>query len=112
MKTLFLTLNKKPFDIMVTGEKNKEYRVLNDWMRFCLFNKDNSPKHFDCVRFTTGYDKTRSYFIADFLKVEEYNCPCDFPEVYSNGFSVGAMPFGCFVIYLGSIIEVGNLKQI
>ena len=30
MKILKLILNKKPFDVMITGEKNKEYRKMKE----------------------------------------------------------------------------------
>jgi len=30
MKILYLTLKKEPFEVMVTGEKNREYRGLKN----------------------------------------------------------------------------------
>ena len=41
MTTLYLTLKKKPFDIMISGEKKFEYRNNSKWIESRLINSKN-----------------------------------------------------------------------
>ena len=106
-KTLHLTLSKEPFDIMVTGEKTYEYRVDSSWIISRLYNKDNTLKEYDEVKFVNGYGSDKPYFICEFLGFSVVESP----EVhtYSNGFTHN-VPIGTYKISLGEIIESGNLK--
>jgi hypothetical protein len=47
-KVLTLTVSKQWFDMIVSGEKNEEYRVIKDfWMSRLLLIKDEEFKDFD-----------------------------------------------------------------
>jgi len=50
MKTLKLTLKKKWFDMIASGEKREEYRVPSRWILSRLENKE-----YDAVEFKNGY---------------------------------------------------------
>lgn len=108
MKTLFLTLSKEPFDVMVTGEKQIEFRKRSDWILSRLFNKDGSKKKFDVVKFTNGYGKDKPFFIANFKGVDQ--AATSNVHTYSNGLKVYCKRFD-LRIYLGEIIKKGNLKK-
>ena len=56
-KIVHLTLKKKWFDLVASGEKKKEYRERKAYWEKRLFYPDESPKHFDSVRFKNGYQK-------------------------------------------------------
>lgn len=55
MSTLNLSLHKLPFDVMLTGEKDKEYRKPSKWIVSRLYNKDGTLKKYDVVKFVNGY---------------------------------------------------------
>ena len=99
-KTLNLTLTKNSFEIMITGEKNIEYRKVSEWILSRL------NKNYNDVKFINGYGKKRPFFIAKFIK-------WDFAEKdevisYSNGQKV-YVDTGTIRIFLGNVIETGNL---
>jgi hypothetical protein len=104
MKTLFLTLNKAAFEVMVTGEKKKEFRKPGAWIISRLFDKEGKRKAYDVIRFTNGYGKDKPYFVCIYLGLEfEYGS-----FVYSNGLLVE--PNNDYAIICGDILEKGNLK--
>ena len=99
-RILSLTLVKSSFDIMVSGEKNIEYRNATKWILSRL------NKSYDDVKFVNGYGRNRPFFTAKFVK-------WDFAEknetiTYSNGHKV-YIKTGMIMIFLGNIIDVGNL---
>ncbi len=61
MKVLHLTLKKKWFDMILSGEKKEEYRDYSDyWLKRLsnFFDEDvliAKFKHFDIIRFRNGY---------------------------------------------------------
>ena len=58
MKVLHLTLKKKWFDMIASGEKKEEYRELKDyWFQRLTNGKNCCHNHYDVVRFTNGYSK-------------------------------------------------------
>jgi len=59
MNILHLSIKKEPFEVMVTGEKDIEVRKISTWIDSRLFNKNGSKKHYDLVKFTNGYGKSR-----------------------------------------------------
>jgi hypothetical protein len=108
MKILNLTLNKPPFDVMLSGEKTLEYREPTAWIMSRLFDKNGNKKEYDAVKFTNGYGSDRPYFIAEFkgwvywelnAGIIKYT---NFDLVLTDGYYV--------IIELGKIIESGNLK--
>ena len=64
MKILHLTLKKKWFDMIASGEKKEEYREMKDHWDSRLRNKDGSLKVFDYVRFSHAYSKGRSTMLV------------------------------------------------
>ena len=59
MKILHLTLKKKWFDLIASGEKVLEYRELKPYWAKRLLDGDVG-KHFDIVRFKNGYGDVRA----------------------------------------------------
>ena len=110
-KTLILSLNKAPFDVMLTGEKQEEFRKSSDWIRSRLFNRDGSEKSFDLIKFTNGYGADKPYFICKFEGFLECYMNCE-ARRYSNGLEVSGIGPGDFIIYCGEIIEAGNIRGI
>jgi hypothetical protein len=101
MKTLHLSLKKQPFDVMHTGEKNKEFRKDTPWIRSRLLTKNGERKHYDVVKFTNGYGSDKPCFIAEYKGFE-------FTEgnyTYSNGLKVVVTGMD-FTINLGKVIAV------
>jgi hypothetical protein len=108
MKTLKLTLEKAPFEVMVTGEKKHEFREDKQWIRTRLFTANGTRKHYDAIQFTNGYGKDRPYFIARMGSVRTWQGE-PIQNVFSNGLKV-PIKVGMFVIGVGEIIEKGNLN--
>lgn len=73
IQTLPLTLKQPWFNLMLTGEKTKEYRDPNKWIISRLFWQQNLyfPKKFDKIRFTNGYGAHRPWFEVEFLGVNK-----------------------------------------
>ena len=53
MKILHLTLKKKWFDMIASGEKREEYREIKPY-----WNKRLIGQHYDAIRFRNGYAPT------------------------------------------------------
>ena len=114
-KTLKLTVHAKAFEVMVTGEKKREYRRKSKWIQSRLWKKvyeiDGLPvfdhKEYDLVEIRNGYGKNRPYFLAEF-KGHMENIQ-HFVESYSNGLYVQVNPFDQ-IIQLGKIIKIGNYE--
>jgi signal peptidase I len=103
MKVLRLTLHKKAFDVMVTGEKMMEFRKPTKWIMSRL-----EGKHYDIVEFTNGYGADRPRFTCEY---KEYTYSAlQVRYSYSNDLSVNVST-GDVVIHLGKIISKQNLKQ-
>lgn len=101
MKTLHLTLSKKPFEVMVTGEKTFEFRKPSNWIKSRLYEKG-----YDVVKFINGYGADKPYFIAEYRTFWRTKSNSAIP--YSNGLIVNVED-GDFVISIGKILETGNL---
>jgi hypothetical protein len=102
-RVLHLTISKLPFEVMYTAEKKIEYRVPSQWILRRLINKK-----YDLVKFVNGYGNDKPYFIAEYngWKFESK------PKInqYSNGLKVETY-IGYIKIYLGDVIEIGNIKN-
>lgn len=93
MLILHLTLKKKWFDMILSGEKKEEYRDIKPYWRKRLLGKN-----FDAVRFINGYSKKSPTFLIKF-----------------NGLKLGMgrLEWGApgsrlvFIIKLGDIIKLG-----
>lgn len=111
-RVLRLTLKKKPFEVMVTGEKKEEFRKPSIWIHRRLYREMKcgkflylEPREYDLVIFTNGYGNDKPYFIAEMINHGGYS----FEETvtYSNGLTVH-ITRGTHIIKLGNILEVGN----
>ena len=101
MTTLRLTLSKKPFEVMVTGEKNIEYRRVSQWIVSRLFDKQGKPREYDTIEFVNGYGKDRPRFTVvykGFTLLESVD------ETFSNGLSV-IVNEPVYAVYCGEIVE-------
>ena len=110
LKILHLTLNKEAFEVMVTGEKQEEFRKHSVWIESRLYNRNTwKEKEYDVIRFANGYGKDKPYFICEYLgfDVPYMNVT---PRKYSNGLEVDNIGKGDFVILCGKITEKGNIK--
>lgn len=105
---LHLTLSKKPFEVMVTGEKPEEFRKPSKWILSRLKNKDGTDKEYDLVKFVNGYGADKPYFITNYCGWME-KVGGDEVFHYSNGLKVTVCA-GDIVIFCDKIIEKGNLK--
>lgn len=103
MKILYLNIKKIWFDLMINQKKNIEYRKNTAWIQSRLINK-----HYDYIKFINGYGNNKPYFICKFLNYEiskkNYIVSIDKHKI--------SVQNGDFLIYLGSIIETGNLDKI
>lgn len=62
MKILHLTLNKKWFDMILSGDKKEEYREIKPYWQKRLMIISPAYTH---VKFTNGYGKNRPSFIVE-----------------------------------------------
>ena len=85
MSTLKLTLSKKPFEVMITGEKKVEYRNQSQWMKSRLFDKHGNPRKYSYVEFVNGYGKDRPRFTLEFKGVAVVERVY---QTFSNGLTV------------------------
>lgn len=104
MKTLHLTLKKKWFDMILSGEKKEEYRELKDyWIN--RFYKNNGNKkgphfieHYDQIIFKNGYSKNCPEMLIECLGIDIGETKIEW-----SGISQPA-----FVIKLGKILSKNN----
>jgi hypothetical protein len=111
IQTLHLTLKQPWFNLMLTGEKTKEYRDPSKWIMSRLFWEQNLyfPKKFDKIRFANGYGAHRPWFEVEFLGVNK----AILKETlhYTTGDTLEL--YGEFlVIRLGKVLDSGNLDII
>jgi hypothetical protein len=94
MKILHLTLKKKWFDMIASGEKKEEYREVKDYWHSRLMFKE-----YDVVSFRNGYAK---------------NAPKMLIEVRWIEICMGVLDWGApaneavYIIKLGKILSIDN----
>ncbi|TYP71501.1 hypothetical protein [Aquimarina intermedia] len=103
--TLHLTLKKRAFEVMVSGEKSTEYRTPSSWIKSRLIDKEGNPKKYDNVKFVNGYGHDKPLFLADYKGFEISNCNQTIK--FSNGLTV-IVKKGDYIIRLGSVFYKGN----
>jgi len=104
MEVLRLTLKKKWFDMILSGEKKEEYREIKPYWETRLEEAPLAPflhrfKKFDAVEFTNGYGNDKPKILIECCKIDlDYGRP-----------EWGAKPNKpYYVIYLGDIIGTQN----
>lgn len=111
-RVLRLTLHRKAFEVMVTGEKNIEYRKPSTWIKSRLFSKTKKGyefKRYDIVLFTNGYGNDKPYFVAEFICFTNLTHTPVKRMIYSNGLEV-TIENGDYMIQIGKILEIGNYE--
>ena len=106
-KLLSLSLKRQPFDVMVTGEKKREFRIKSSWITARLVDsKTGQDKFYDRVLFRNGYDKSRPAFTVSYKGYKLETSGID--KEYSNGLRVHHEPGEeVYVIFLGDdVVEV------
>ena len=98
---LHLTLKKKWFDLMVSGKKKFEYREPSKWIIVRL------EKKYDVIKFTNGYGSDKPYFICEYNGFEISNKS----EIIHIENSKIKVEEGIYMIKLGKILEIGNVKN-
>ena len=112
-RVLKLTLNLKPFEVMVTGEKREEFREDTQFIRSRLVDsKTGERKRYDYVEFKNGYGNSPS--MPQFMtKFEGYEVRSGaFAEgPYSNGLTVDCAGPLTFVLSLGEVVSVSACEE-
>lgn len=103
-KTLILTLHKKAFEVMITGEKSLEFRKNSSWIRSRLYKRK-----YDFVEFRNGYSVQAPSFTAKFLTAVQSTVLTPTSFEYSNGLKV-RFEKDDWMIILGEIINKSNIK--
>lgn len=73
MRILHLTVNKKWFDLIVSGEKTMEYREDKPYWQKRLVNENGEGRVFDIVRFKNGYGNVPTVDVE--FKEILFTCP-------------------------------------
>lgn len=87
MKTLHLTLKKKWFDLILSGEKTIEYREMKPF-----WEKRLVGKQYNVVKFRNGYSPDSPTVTVEFKGLSE-------------GLFVSELNAKCYGIHLGKIIR-------
>src|SRR6186713_2284017 len=103
MRILHLTLKKKWFDMIASGEKKEEYRDHKPyWMQRLVkdgYHFTQTCKDYDIVRFKHGYEKGCAEMDVECLGIS---------------LGMGRKEWGfierCYVIKLGKILSIKNSK--
>lgn len=95
-KVLHLTLKKKWFDMILSGEKTEEYREIKPYWMKRLFNK-----HFDVIKFRNGYSKNSPWMIVELRSIH---------GAMQGKAKWGAPDCNVISLKLGKIIEKGNCE--
>lgn len=66
MRILHLTLKKKWFDMIASGEKREEYREMKPY-----WHKRLAGKEYDTIRFRNGYSKTAPVMTVELIGITQ-----------------------------------------
>lgn len=92
MKILKLTVYKKAFEPMNSGEKLREYRKPSSWIMSRLVDRQGKPKNYDLIKFYNGghFKETLPNFTAIYKGF--YIAERAHTEKYSNGLIIKVEP--------------------
>jgi hypothetical protein len=101
MKTLHLTLKKKWFDMILSGEKKEEYREMKPYWAERLKDKVHSVfKDYDTITFKNGYSANAPEMVVELLGI----------SIDEGMRSWGAEPdTKYYVLSLGEILSTKNI---
>lgn len=100
MKILHLTLKKKWFDMILSGEKKEEYREFKEYWKKRLDWYNPNGYFINKIKFINGYGNNRPWFIVELERIQT-----------GTGFIKWGAPAGeCFILKLGKILDKGNIK--
>lgn len=102
MKILHLTLTKKWFDLITTGDKYIEYRKFKRHWKQRLVDKSGMMKRFDEIHFRNGYKPDSPFMRVEFLGILKTHADMCSP---SHGEELQGE---YFLIILGSVLELKN----
>ena len=108
MNTLKLTLKQHWFNLMLSGEKTKEYREPSKWIGSRLYSWQNKPKPITKIRFTNGYGATRPWFECECLGFELTTLKENLSFTTGHNLELNGR---FYVIRLGKMLDSGNLKH-
>lgn len=98
MKTLHLTLEKKWFDIIASGEKKEEYREIKSYWegRLChpFYPVIRQFRNYEVIKFKNGYGKNAPVLTVEFKGI----------EIGTGKQEWGAPDCPVFIIKLGNIL--------
>jgi hypothetical protein len=97
MKILHLTLKKKWFDMILSGEKKEEYREIKVFWEKRL--KCDDLNEYDFITFTNGYQPTSPRFTIE----------CKGIKIGKGVKDWGGTEKDVFIISLGNIVQTKNL---
>ncbi len=103
IKTLHLTLDRKWFDLILSGKKTIEYRECKPHWETRL-----EGKSFDEIAFTNGYGKDRPFMRVEFTDMFNSRYYCKF--IGKNGEILKA-DTAYYAIVLGEILETRNIDD-
>jgi len=100
MKIIHLTLKKKWFDMILSGEKKEEYREIKKyWDK--RFIENGKIKQYDVIIFKNGYSKD-----APTIEIKCLNIAKD----YGNTLWGAELDTFYYSLSLGNIIKTSNIK--
>ncbi len=101
VRVLHLTLKKEWFDLMVSRKKRIEYRRPSKWIISRL------EKEYDVIKSTNGYGSNKPYFVCEYkgFKISKNS------ETILLENSKIEIEKGSYMINLGKILEIGNVKN-
>lgn len=108
-KILHLTLKKKWFDMILSGEKKEEYREVKPYWITRLSGKwekgddgtQSITPSYDQVLFTNGYGKNAPQMLVELTALDIGNAKPEWSDNWQGD---------VFKIKLGNIIETKNIK--
>ncbi len=104
-KILHLTLTRKWFDMILSGEKKEEYRDQKRYWATRLIESGKCPyytfKDFDCILFRNGYAKDAPEMYVEFKGTTMDRGRKDWGAVEGEHY---------YVIKLGKVISTTNIK--
>lgn len=89
-RILHLTLKKKWFDLIKSGEKTVEYRTVKEYWTCRLLDESSNVKVYDEIYFKNGYSKDCPFMRVEWLGVKK--------EQFGREL--------CYAIKLGKVLEV------